>query len=66
MTKDTKSIVKMLITMIQSFGMHVIAEGVERKEDVEFLTSIGCDAIQGYYFYKPMPLDDFFQLLDKE
>lgn len=46
--------------------MKVIAEGVERKEDVEFLTEIGCDAVQGFYFYKPLPMEEFFALLDNQ
>ena len=44
--------------------MKGIAEGVDRKEDVDFLDSIGCDAVQGFYFYKPMPMEEFFSLLD--
>jgi EAL domain-containing protein (putative c-di-GMP-specific phosphodiesterase class I) len=39
--------------------MTVIAEGVETKEQLEFLTEIGCDMFQGYYFSKPVPVDEF-------
>lgn len=59
-----KEILKTIIHLIKSIGMKVIAEGVERKEDVDFLASIGCDAVQGFYFYKPMPMEEFFSLLD--
>ena len=39
--------------------METVAEGVEQKEQVEFLASAGCDMIQGYYYDKPMPADEF-------
>lgn len=59
-----KEILRTIIHLIKSIGMKVIAEGVERKEDVDFLASIGCDAVQGFYFYKPMPMEEFFALID--
>ena len=46
--------------------MHIVAEGVEEKEDVELVQSLGVDEIQGFYYYRPMPMEDFFALLDKE
>ena len=39
--------------------MEVITEGVETQEQVRFLTDFGCDIFQGYYFAKPMPVEDF-------
>lgn len=59
-----KEILRTIIHLIKTIGMKVIAEGVERKEDVDFLTSIGCDAVQGFYFYKPLPMEEFFALID--
>ena len=41
--------------------MHTICEGVETKENVEYLTKIGCDSIQGYFYSKPIPWQDFFR-----
>lgn len=41
------------------------AEGVETGEQFEFLKSVGCDYIQGYYFGKPQPAEDFAALLQK-
>ena len=63
---DGKEILRTILHLIKYLGMGVVAEGVERKEDVEFLESIHCDAIQGFYFYQPMPMKDFFDLLDKK
>ena len=44
----------------------LLAEGVETKEQIELLESIGCDQVQGYYYAKPMPEDEFFELLLKQ
>ena len=43
--------------------MQTIAEGVETKEQYEFLRDNGCDMIQGFYFAKPMPAQEFEKLL---
>ncbi len=51
------------ITLAKSLGMHTTAEGVERKEQVEFLHNLQCDDIQGYYYSKPLSLTGFEQLI---
>lgn len=63
--KSTKAeaIIRHTIGMSHDMGSKVIAEGVEHKEQLQFLQSVGCDMIQGYYFYKPMPEDEFIKLL---
>jgi EAL domain-containing protein (putative c-di-GMP-specific phosphodiesterase class I) len=50
--------------MAHEFGADVIAEGVETEQQVSFLSDAGCDMIQGYYFYRPMPEEDFRDLLN--
>ncbi|MCF0130395.1 MAG: EAL domain-containing protein, partial [Pseudobutyrivibrio sp.] len=45
--------------IFHSMGAKVVAEGVETKEQFEYLRSIGCDYIQGYYFSKAVPSDEF-------
>jgi EAL domain-containing protein (putative c-di-GMP-specific phosphodiesterase class I) len=45
--------------MAQSLGLNVIAEGVENISQVEFLTAQGCLYFQGYYFSRPVPVEDF-------
>lgn len=57
-------LIKHTVALAKDLGMKVTAEGVENGEQVEFLKSVECDSIQGYYFAKPMPLDDFEELLD--
>ncbi len=59
--KDTSDaqIVKTIITMAYAMGLNVIAEGVETSEQLEFLKQNQCFEFQGYYFSKPLTLDDF-------
>jgi EAL domain-containing protein (putative c-di-GMP-specific phosphodiesterase class I) len=52
-------IVSHMIQMVKSLGMRLIAEGVETVEQANFLKSKGDAEMQGYYFYKPMPVEDF-------
>ncbi len=56
-------IIKSTIELSHALGATVIAEGVETKEQLDFLRDCGCDYIQGYYFYKPLPEEEFAQLL---
>lgn len=51
------------ITLAKSLGMHTTAEGVEKREQVEFLQALKCDDIQGYYYSKPLVLSDFEKLI---
>ncbi len=57
--------VKTIINLAQNFGLNVIAEGVETREQLEFLRQNGCMAYQGYLFSKPVPLKEFEILLDR-
>ncbi len=59
-TDKAKDIMRNLISMCKDIGIRTLAEGVENKEEVEFLNSVGCGRIQGYYFGKPEPIADFF------
>ena len=58
---DDKALTKAIITMGKTLGMIVIAEGVETIEQQQFLQEHGCDLIQGFYFQKPLPADEFDQ-----
>ena len=52
-------IIGYMIRMINSLGIKIIAEGVETKEQAEFLKKEGCSEMQGYYFFRPMPVNEF-------
>ncbi len=56
------NILAAIIQMAKSLKMQTIAEGVETKEQVEFLRSIGCKYVQGYYYSRPVPVEDFEKL----
>ena len=58
-------LVEMLISLAKYLGLPVIAEGVEEKEQYEKLKSAGCDMVQGYYFSKPVPEEEFIRLAGK-
>ncbi|SKC03086.1 EAL domain, c-di-GMP-specific phosphodiesterase class I (or its enzymatically inactive variant) [Lachnospiraceae bacterium] len=55
-------IIKHIVQMIRELGMDVISEGVETGEKAFFLKEYGCTEMQGYYFYKPMPCEEFEKL----
>ena len=65
-SKKTDHILIALIELAHRLDMKVIAEGVETKEQVDFLRGNGCDYFQGFYYAKPMPLKEFEALLDQQ
>lgn len=56
-------ILEQMVLMAEKLHLGLLAEGVETKEQVELLQSIGCDQVQGYYYAKPMPEEEVFELL---
>lgn len=58
-----RTLVSTIISMAHSLNLQVIAEGVETEEQLEFLKRTGCYHYQGYYFSKPLPIDQFEALL---
>ncbi len=61
-----KLILEQVVSMADRLELGLLAEGVETKEQVELLQNIGCDQVQGYYYAKPMPEEEFFELLKKQ
>ena len=60
--KMGRTILSYMVQMIHAIGTSLIAEGVETLEQADFLGSLGVEEMQGYYFYKPMPVDKFEEL----
>ncbi|MCB2339204.1 EAL domain-containing protein [Clostridium estertheticum] len=60
-----EAIIKVIIALAKNLELKVIAEGVETKDQIEFLKKEGCDEIQGYYYYKPMPAKKIEELMEK-
>ena len=59
-------VVREAIQLAKNLDMHVVAEGIEKKEQVDFLAEQGCDMIQGFYFAKPMPIEEFEQKVEED
>jgi diguanylate cyclase (GGDEF)-like protein/PAS domain S-box-containing protein len=60
------AIVRAIVNLGHSLNLDVIAEGVERAEQLEILRKEGCDEVQGYFFSRPLPAKDFVQLFRRE
>lgn len=61
-----RMILEQVVLMADKLELGLLAEGVETKEQIDLLESIGCDQVQGYYYAKPMPEEEFFALLKKQ
>lgn len=59
-------ILEAIISMARLMGLRLIAEGVETREQMDFLLDAGCLYGQGYYFYRPMPVETLESLLERE
>ena len=55
--EDSRKIIRSIVLMAKEMGIHVLAEGAETKEHIDFLRAIGCEKIQGYYYSRPMPYE---------
>lgn len=68
MLKDDKSLrmVKLIIDIARFLDVPIVAEGVEDELQVSTLKKMGCDLIQGFYFSKPVPPEEFEKLIEKE
>lgn len=62
---DNPKFIKYLINMIHTTNTLVVAEGVEEQHEYEALKEMGCDLIQGYYFFKPMNLENLIEVVKK-
>lgn len=58
----SENIIASVVRMAKWLGMPAVAEGVEKAEQVNFLGSVGCEYVQGFYFARPMPIDEYEKL----
>ncbi len=63
--KRAKTVLLNVIKMAKELGIHTVAEGVELKEHIDLLRELGCDIVQGYYYAKPMPFEEFLKQLSE-
>ncbi|MEA5513196.1 EAL domain-containing protein [Nodularia sp. UHCC 0506] len=68
LTKNEKvaHIVTAIVALGRSLGLRLTAEGVEKQEELDFLASINCEDVQGYLFYRPLPVDKITEILQNE
>ena len=52
--RDSATIVSAIVALARTLKLNVVAEGVETQQQLEFLTALGCDTLQGYFLGKPM------------
>jgi diguanylate cyclase (GGDEF)-like protein/PAS domain S-box-containing protein len=60
---DSEAIVNAIVGLAKSLNLKVIAEGVENAAQLDFIRSLDCDEVQGFYFWHPMPAEKFIELL---
>lgn len=60
---DNRSIAKMIIALGENLDMNILAEGVETLEELQCLKELGCNQYQGFYFSRPLPFDQFMELI---
>ena len=61
--EKSKSIIETMIALCHKLGMKIVCEGVEDEDQVDVLTRLECDSIQGYYFSRPLEKDKFNEFL---
>ncbi|MDO4989629.1 MAG: EAL domain-containing protein [Eubacteriales bacterium] len=62
-TDNGRKILEHTVHMLQSIGKKLVAEGAETREAVDMLRDMNCDYIQGYYYSRPLPADEFVRFL---
>lgn len=62
--REDAALCEAILAMAHRLGLHVVAEGVENRDQLAFLVRNGCDKAQGYYFGKPMPPNEFRLLME--
>ena len=63
---DSRAIVSTIVFLAQRLKLSTVAEGVEKKEELEFLQKLGCHEYQGYYFSRPVPGNELLELLSRK
>ena len=65
-SKNSSDFISSIVYSCHKFGKKVCVEGVETDQELQTVLEAGCDYIQGFYFYRPMEISDFFALLEKK
>lgn len=66
LTDKNKKVITSVVSLAKSLNLETVSEGVETQVQVDFLKALGCDMIQGFFYYKPMPGADFEQIISAQ
>ena len=61
---NNQNLIEVIMMIAKKMNLKTVAEGVELKEQVEYLKSVKCDLIQGYYYSKPIKLEEFIEYIN--
>lgn len=64
--KDNRALLRAVMMLGNAMGFEIVAEGVETDRDVMALQLLGCDAMQGYFFHRPMPADQLLHVVQRQ
>lgn len=65
-TENGRMILQYTVRMMQSIGKQLVVEGAETRDVIRILEDMGCDYIQGFYFSRPLPADDFIRFIEED
>ena len=54
-----RDVVRCLVDLARKLNIQVVSEGIETKKQIEYMKALGCEVIQGYFFSKPLPQEEF-------
>ena len=57
--EEDVTVIRLIITLAGELGFECLAEGAEYKQQIDRLAALGCDVVQGYYYSKPIPIEEF-------
>ncbi|MEF9976463.1 MAG: EAL domain-containing protein, partial [Oscillospiraceae bacterium] len=63
--RRAKIVIHSMISMAKQLGIYTVAEGVETQEQCNFLKGAGCDIVQGYFYSRPLPIEQFEEMVIK-
>ena len=65
LSENGRIVLQEIFHLLKRTNKTIVCEGVETKEAAEFLIQEGCDELQGYYYFRPMPAEDFTRILSE-
>ena len=66
LTEKNRKVITSVVTLAKSLNLETVSEGVETQTQVDFLKELGCDMIQGFFYYKPMCCEQFEEILKNQ